>query len=417
MNILDLSALLISLAAAFAYVNHRFVGLPTTIGVMFLAMCSSLLLVLAGSLGFEGGLSEAREIVREIDFDEALMHGMLSFLLFAGALHVKLEELARYRWLVGVLASVGVVFTTFVVGTGAWVIFQLLGINLPWIYGLLFGALIAPTDPVAVLAVLKTAGVSKSIETKIAGESLFNDGVAVVVFLVVSGIAVSGEEASAGHILSLFVHEAIGGALFGLALGALFFQLMKSVDDYKIEILLTLSLVAGGYALAYALHLSGPIAMVVAGLMIGNRGRRDAMSETTRERLDDFWELIDEILNAVLFLIIGLEILAISAGGATVLAGVIMIPLVLVTRWVSVLLPVQLARARHEFPPGVVRLMTWGGLRGGISVALALSLPPSPEREVLLTVAYCVVVFSILFQGTTMARVAASTRMEEPAEV
>jgi CPA1 family monovalent cation:H+ antiporter len=406
MNILDLSALLITLAAAFAYLNLRFIGLPTTIGVMFLAICASLAMVLAGQFGFAETLNEAREIVRGIDFDEALMNGMLSFLLFAGALHVKLEELVKYRWLVGILASVGVVFTTFVVGTGAWAIFNLLGIELPWIYGLLFGALIAPTDPVAVLAVLKSAGVPKSLETKIAGESLFNDGVAVVVFIVVSGIAVSGEEASALHIAELFIHEAVGGAIFGLVLGYITYWLLKPIDNYQVEILLTLSLVAGGYALAHSLHLSGPIAMVVAGLLIGNRGRRFAMSERTRDRLDDFWELIDEVLNAVLFLIIGIEILAISVGGQLVLAGVAMIPLVLLARWVSVLVPVQLLSVWKEFPPSVIKVMTWGGLRGGISVALALSLPASPEREVLVTTAYCVVVFSILVQGTTMQRVA-----------
>ncbi len=408
MNLLDLAAILITLAAAFAWVNHRYVGLPTTIGVMALAMAASLLMVIAGSLGFESFLAESREVIRGIDFDRALMNGMLSFLLFAGALHVDLDELLKHRWLVGLLASVGVVFTTFVVGTGAWLLFGALGFELPWIYGLLFGALIAPTDPVAVLALLKSAGVSKSIETKIAGESLFNDGVAVVVFIVVAGVAVGGEHADALHIAELFVHEAVGGAVYGLALGYLVYRLMKPVDDYKVEILLTLALVAGGYALAYALHVSGPLAMVVAGLFIGNRGRTFAMSERTRERLDDFWELIDEILNAVLFLIIGLEVLAISIGGAQVAAGLLVIPLVLLARWVSVLLPVQVLSLWKEFPPNVVRLMTWGGLRGGISVALALSLPPSAEREVLVTTAYCVVVFSILVQGTTMKRIAAT---------
>ncbi|MEM9388145.1 MAG: sodium:proton antiporter [Pseudomonadota bacterium] len=410
MNILELSALLLTLAATFAYLNHRVVGLPMTIGVMLLAMCTSLILVLAGNFGLQAQLGEARDIVRGIDFDQALMDGMLSFLLFAGALHVKLEELARYRWLVGILASLGVVFTTFVVGTGAWLLFGLLGIELPWIYGLLFGALIAPTDPVAVLAVLKSAGVSKAIETKIAGESLFNDGVAVVVFIAVSGIAVQGDEASALHIAELFVHEALGGAALGLALGWVVYRLLAPIDNYQVEILLTLALVAGGYTLAHSLHLSGPIAMVVAGLLIGNRGRAFAMSEQTRLRLDDFWELIDEILNAVLFLIIGLEVLAITFGGRELAAGVLVIPLVLIARWLSVLGPVQLLRARQEFPPNVVRMMTWGGIRGGISVALALSLPPSAEREILVAVAYCVVVFSILVQGTTMKRLAEATR-------
>ena len=404
MGFLDLCALLLTLAAVFGWLNHRFVGLPNTIGIMLIAMLASLAMVLAGALGFPGLLAQAREVVGGIDFDRALMHGMLSFLLFAGALHVDLSQLARYRWIIGTLATVGVVTTTFMVGAAAWLVLKLLGLDLPFIWCLVFGALIAPTDPVAVLAILKTAGVPPALETKVAGESLFNDGVAVVLFLVVSGTAVSGQPFDAGDAALLFVEEALGGALFGLVIGWVAFAMLKSVDSYQLEVLLTLALVAGGYALAVALHLSGPIAMVVAGLLIGNRGRSFAMSESTRRHLDAFWELVDEALNAVLFLIIGLEVLAVDGETGFLVAGALMIPAVLIARWVSVAVPVR-ALGSREFSPDTVKVLTWGGLRGGISVALALSLPPGPERELLLTMSYVVVVFSILVQGTTLRRV------------
>jgi CPA1 family monovalent cation:H+ antiporter len=404
MGFLDLCALLISLAAVFGYLNHRIIGLPTTIGIMLIAILASLGIVLVGALGFPGVLAQARAVVEGIDFDRALMHGMLSFLLFAGALHVDLSQLARYRWIVGTLATVGVVASTFMVGTAAWLVFTALGIDLPLIWCLVFGALIAPTDPVAVLAILKTAGVPPALETKVAGESLFNDGVAVVLFLVLSGVAVSGKPFDAGDAALLFAEEALGGALFGLLIGAAAYGMLKSVDNYQLEVLITLALVSGGYALAHALHLSGPIAMVVAGLLIGNRGRSFAMSESTRRHLDAFWELVDEVLNAVLFLIIGLEVLAVEGETGFLLAGALMIPIVLIARWVSVALPVRILRHR-DLSPDTVKVLTWGGLRGGISVALALSLPPGPERELLLTVSYVVVVFSILVQGTTLKRV------------
>jgi len=404
MGFLDLCALLLTLAAVFGYLNHRFIGLPTTIGIMLIAILVSLAMVLAGALGQPALLEHARAIVGGIDFDRTLMHGMLSFLLFAGALHVDLSQLARYRWIIGTLATVGVVATTFMVGTAAWLVLGVLGLELPFVWCLVFGALIAPTDPVAVLAILKTAKVPHALETKVAGESLFNDGVAVVLFLVVSGVAVSGQPFDAGDAALLFVEEALGGALFGLAIGWIAFAMLKSIDNYQLEVLVTLALVAGGYALAHALHLSGPIAMVVAGLLIGNRGRSFAMSESTRQHLDAFWELVDEVMNAVLFLIIGLEVLAVDGETGFLIAGALMIPVVLLARWVSVAVPVRVLRS-PEFSPDTVKVLTWGGLRGGISVALALSLPPGPERELLLTMSYVVVVFSILVQGTTLKRV------------
>ena len=408
MEVLDLAALLLTLAAIFSYINFRFLKLPTTIGIMLIAMLISVSLVVLGHCGFEGIQNKATVVLEGIDFNKALMHGMLSFLLFSGALHVNLEDLAQHKWIISILATFGVVMSTFIVGSIAWIVFLLIGLKLPFIYCLLFGSLIAPTDPIAVIGILKKAGVPKSLETKITGESLFNDGVAVVVFLVIMGIVTGGHDVTAGHIMLLFMEEAVGGVLFGLAIGWIAYRMLKSVDNYQVEVLITLALVMGGYALANAIHVSGPIAMVVAGIFIGNRGRLFAMSEKTREHLDSFWELIDEILNAVLFLLIGLEILVLTVKGNYLIAGLIMIPVVLLARFISVGVPVTFMRRVRDFSPHAVKIMTWGGLRGGISVALALSIPNGPEREALLTVTYIIVIFSILVQGLTIERFVSS---------
>ena len=408
MEMLDLAALLLTLAAIFSYINFRFLKLPTTIGIMLIAMLISISLVVLGHCGFEGIQNKATVVLEGIDFNKALMHGMLSFLLFSGALHVNLEDLDQHKWIISILATFGVVMSTFIVGSIAWIVFLLIGLKLPFIYCLLFGSLIAPTDPIAVIGILKKAGVPKSLETKITGESLFNDGVAVVVFLVIMGIVTGGHDVTAGHIMLLFMEEAVGGVLFGLAIGWIAYRMLKSVDNYQVEVLITLALVMGGYALANAIHVSGPIAMVVAGIFIGNRGRLFAMSEKTREHLDSFWELIDEILNAVLFLLIGLEILVLTVKGNYLIAGLIMIPVVLFARFISVGIPVTFMRRIRDFSPHAVKIMTWGGLRGGISVALALSLPNGPEREALLTVTYIIVIFSILVQGLTIERFVSS---------
>ena len=413
MEMLDLAAFLLTLAAIFSYINFRFLKLPTTIGIMLIAMLISISLVVLGHCGFEGIQNKATVVLEGIDFNKALMHGMLSFLLFSGALHVNLEDLDQHKWIISILATFGVVMSTFIVGSIAWIVFWLIGLKLPFIYCLLFGSLIAPTDPIAVIGILKKAGVPKSLETKFTGESLFNDGVAVVVFLVIMGIVTGGHDVTAGHIMLLFVEEAIGGVLFGLAIGWLAYQMLKSVDNYQVEVLLTLALVMGGYAFARVIHVSGPIAMVVAGIFIGNRGRLFAMSENTREHLDSFWELMDEILNAVLFLLIGLEILVLTIKGNYLIAGLIMIPVVLLARFISVGIPVTFMRRIRDFSPHAVKILTWGGLRGGISVALALSIPNGPEREALLTVTYIIVIFSILVQGLTIERFVASKKLTE----
>ena len=409
MNLFELATLLIVLAALFSYINHRFIKLPTTIGLMIISLVMSLVLIALGRAGIDIE-RYAHDLFAKIDFNETLMQGMLSFLLFAGALHVNLNDLLKQKWIIGTLATVGVVLSASIVGTLIWLLSDLLHLELPFIYCLLFGAVIAPTDPIAVLAILKEAKVPRTLEAKISGESLFNDGVAVVLFVILLRLVIGGDEIDASHVVGLFLLEAGGGAMFGLGLGWFGYLLIKGIDNYQVEVLITLALVMGGYALANALHLSGPIAIVIAGLFIGNRGRRLAMSTKTRERLDTFWELVDDILNAVLFVLIGLEVLLISFTERHLMAGLIAIPIVLAARFFSVGLPIGLMRRRRKFSPFVVTILTWGGLRGGISVALALSLPGGPEREEIVAMTYVVVVFSIIVQGLTVGKLIESTR-------
>lgn len=404
MEIIDLIAILITLTAVFAYINERFIKLPTAVGVMIIALVFSVVLLTLGKLGV-GNLTEtAQELLENVDFNKTLLHGMLSCLLFAGALHINIDDLAEQKWVIISLATFGVLLSTFIVGTLSWLLLKPFGIEAPYIYCLLFGSLVSPTDPIAVMATLKTVGIKKSLETKIAGESLFNDGVGVVIFLVIFGLATSGTEASVGAAASLFVKEAVGGIVFGLLIGFIAYWLLKSVDNYQVEILITLSLVLGGYMLAIHLHTSGPIAIVVAGLMIGNHGRLFAMSSKTREHLDTFWELTDEILNALLFVLIGLELLVLDFTAQYLLFGLISIFVVLFARTISVGLPIAVMKIKREFSNHVVRILVWGGIRGGISVALALSLPPSSARDLFICATYVIVVFSIIVQGLSIGR-------------
>ena len=401
MDLFNILAILITLTAVFSYINHRYIGLPGSVGVMLIALCMSLFMNFMDSYGFP--LKHHAEILLgSINFNKALLHGMLSFLLFAGALHININDLLERKWSISALATAGTLISTFLIGTLTWWGLGLFGLTMSYAYCLLFGALISPTDPIAVLSILKTSGTPKSLEMKIAGESLFNDGVGVVVFLIILEIATGTHELDAAHIGLLFAQEAVGGTLFGLGTGYLAYLMLKTVDNYQVEVLITLALVAGGYALADALHVSGPIAIVVAGLLIGNQGRLLAMSETTRYQLDTFWELVDEILNAVLFVLIGLEILLLSFTHQYLKLSMLIIPIVVIARFIAVGIPMTLLRSFRTFSPGAVRIMTWGGLRGGISIALALSIPPSPERHMILAVTYAVVVFSILVQGVTI---------------
>ena len=408
MNLLDTAAVLLSLAAIFGYINHRVFKLPTSIGILLIGLVLSVLILLLGDQ-WPGLVTQADYFVTQIDFNETVMGVMLSFLLFAGALHVNLGDLRDQKGVVAMLASVGLVVSTFLVGTSAYFIFQWFGVNLSYLWCLVFGALISPTDPVAVLGILKKAKVPKSLETKITGESLFNDGVGVVIYLALVGLAAGTREASIMSVGDLFLKEVGGGILLGGVLGFVAYWMLKTIDNYQVEILITLALVMGGYQLASAWHLSGPLAMVVAGLMIGNQGRLLAMSDTTRHHLDLFWELIDEVLNALLFLLLGLEIFVLNWSGQAFSAGLILIFVVLGARMVAVTLPVIILRKTREFSPGVIRILTWGGLRGGISVALALALPKEgleeSGRQAILMATYLVVIFSIAVQGLTLRSV------------
>ncbi len=405
MTTLDLIAWLMFITAGFSYINHRFLKFPTSIGVMAIALVFSLMLIALAELKWIPGLEDsARALLESIDFNQLVLHGILGALLFAASLHINLEDLAKEKWTITLLASVGVVLSTTLVAGLMYFVLGWLGIGMPFIYCLLFGALISPTDPIAVLGILKNVGAPKALETKIAGESLFNDGVAVVIFIVLLDIATSHHEPSALSITLLFLKEAGGGALFGLAAGYGAYLLLRTVDDYKVEVLITLALVFASYAAADAMHISAPIAAVVAGLLIGNHGRKLAMSGKTTEHVDMFWELVDEILNGILFVLLGFELLIVTFNLSSFKAGLIAIPVVLLARFIGVSLPIGLMKFKREFSPNAIKVLTWGGLRGGISVALALSLPASPERELILMMTYVVVVFSILVQGLTIGK-------------
>ncbi len=413
MGLFEVLAILITLAAVFSFINHKFIRLPTTIGLMAMSLLLSLFIIWLGRQS-PAVHDWANQLINQIDFNEALMHGMLGFLLFAGALHINLGDLSKQKFVIALLATVGVLSSTFIVGGLTWLVLRQIDLAMEMRYCLLFGALITPTDPIAVLGILKSLGVPKTLETKITGESLFNDGVGVVVFLALVGLAGlgghGGEDSTttASSIAWLFTQEALGGTIWGMMIGLVCYLLLRKVDNYQVEILLSLATVTGGYAAASAMHVSGPIAMVVAGLFIGNHGRSFAMSAKTRHHLDMFWELMDEILNAVLFVLIGLEVLVLSFEGSFIIAGLLAIPITLVARFLAVGLPITLMRPLRKFSPHVVKVLTWGGLRGGISVALALSLRDTLGKTdnqaymVILMMTYLVVSFSIIGQGLTL---------------
>lgn len=405
MKLLNIIAILITLSAVFGYVNSRFIRLPTTIGVMLVSMLVSIGVFILGRFGALGlGIEEHwLSLIRSIDFNKTLMVWMLSFLLFAGALQLDLVELMKQKWEVLILATAGVVISTFVIGALLYLVSGWMGLPLKFIHCLLFGALISPTDPIAVLGILREAGLSKRLETIISGEALFNDGIGIVIFVTLLNAAAMGEQADSPYdVLPFFAWEAVGGVLFGILLGLVGYRALKSIDDYHVEILITLSMVTGGYALATSIHTSGPITMVVAGLIIGNRGRKFAMSDRTRERLDSFWEFVDQILNSLLFVLIGLELLTMRVSWLFLAAGMIAIPISLIARFVSVGLPFGLLAMKEKLNVRTLMIMTWGGLRGGIAVALAITVPSPYGREVIVTITYCVVVFSILVQGLTV---------------
>jgi CPA1 family monovalent cation:H+ antiporter len=411
--LLDVAASLLVLTALLSYANQRWLKLPMTIGVMATSLGLSLALVGLDAVGLAGSLHEREQgLIRSIDFSELLMQGMLSLLLFAGALHVDVKALRDYRWQVAVLAFLGTAASTAIVGLALWVALGAIGLAVPLIDCLLFGALISPTDPISVIGMLKSGGAPRNLEVVIAGESLFNDGVGVVIFTLLLGIALEGGTPTLSNAGLLLLQEAGGGLLYGWVLGYGTYRLLRSIDHYQVEVLLTLAAVVGGYALANHLHVSGPLAMVVAGLIVGKEARAGALSEATRHHVDLFWELLDEILNAVLFVLVGMEVITIRfplGPMGAIAAAVAAIAITLAARWLTVGLPVALARRAFRLPSGAAGVLTWGGLRGGISIALALSIPAGPWRETLIALTYWVVAFSILVQGLTFGRLVRAT--------
>ncbi|WP_179334149.1 cation:proton antiporter [Winogradskyella costae] len=403
MDYYSIATILIVLSAGFGYINEKFLKLPITIGLMVITIVFTVVLV--GIAQFDDTLLvQEREFIALIDFETVLLDIMLSFLLFAGALHTNFNQLKVQRWPIMAFATVGVLVSTFLVGIAMFYVLKLMSLDVDFIYCLLFGALISPTDPIAVLGILKKAGAPKKLETKIVGESLFNDGVGVVVFLTIFAIAAKPDAAiEFSDIATLFGQEVIGGIVLGLFLGWITYRLMRSIDSYEIEVILTLATVMGGTMLAHKFHLSAPLAMVTAGLIVGNDTvRNSAMSETTELYVDKFWELVDVLLNTILFVMIGMEMLVLTLDGKYIYAGLLAIPLILICRYISLWLPIKFFEKRLDFVPKTNLIMTWGGLRGGISIALALSLTEAMHRELFLVITYVVVVISIVGQGLTV---------------
>lgn len=404
----DAAAVLIVLAATLGYINYRVLKLPQSVALTVMGAVASLIVVgIDLLLPASGTGAEIVRFIAGINFHDTLMNGMLSFLLFAGALHVDWSDMKKGRWPILILSTVGVLLSTALVGGGFHLLGRLIGLDVPIVWCLVFGALISPTDPVAVMGVLRRAKVSPTLEATVAGESLFNDGVGVVVFAIILATALGTEAFSLAHAARLFAVEAGGGVLLGLLVGWIGYRAMRSIDDYKLEVLISLAMVMGGYTLASWIHVSGPVAMAVAGLLIGNEGVRTAMSETTRNYLLGFWSLIDDILNAVLFVLIGLEVVTVPSDSRLLLLGLAAIPLVLLARTLSVVGPLVAMRPFLTLGPLALPTLIWGGLRGGISVALALGLPEGPPRSIALAATYIVVLFSVIIQGGTIARLLA----------
>lgn len=414
MDYFIITSILVFLSALFGYINVRFIKLPNTIGLTLITILFTMG-VFALSYVDDTLLSAERFIISKIDFKVVLLDIMLSFLLFAGALHTDVQKLKQQRWPVLVFATFGVLVSTFLIGISTYYLLMIIGLQVKFIYCLLFGALISPTDPIAVLGILKKAGAPKKLEIKIVGESLFNDGVGVVIFLTIFGLA-SGSESSfsINDVLELFAVEVFGGLLLGAFLGWLTYKLLKRIDDYNIEVIITLATVMTGTMIATHLHVSAPLAMVVAGLIIGgNKTREEAMSKLTQDYVDKFWELLDILLNTILFVLIGMEILVLDLETEYILAGVLIIPVALLCRYLSLLIPVNIFKRKLDFVPNTNLIMTWGGLRGAISIALALGLTESMERDLFLVITYIIVIFSILVQGLTVGKLISKLQLKK----
>jgi len=407
MDFFHLLSILIALSAGFSYINYRVFKLPNVIGLMVVSLIFSFVILITGHF-FPQFRNWVESMLLSINFSDLLLEVMLSFMLFAGAIHIKLADLKAERLSIILFSTISVVLSTVIIGYSSYYLLNAFEIRVELIDAMLFGALISPTDPIAVISILKTAGVSKSLETKIAGESLFNDGVAVVVFITILQLTKPGVQLDFGSIATLFAKEAIGGILLGIIIGYLGFKLIVSIDNYQVEVLITLAIVMGGYTLAHFVHVSGPLAMVAAGLITGNQSKNLGMSSVTAEYVDKFWELIDEILNAILFVLIGLELLILETNSNLLLVAFILIGITLVTRYFSVWVPSIIIRLKEELTQRTLFILTWGGLRGGISIALALSIHPDQQRDTWVTITYVIVCFSILVQGLTIGKLASS---------
>jgi len=405
MDLFHLFSILIVLSAGFAYINFRILKLPNAIGLMLVSLIFSFFILVMGYY-FPSFKDNVAVKMNSINFSDLLLEGMLSFMLFAGAIHIKFKDLNNEKLSILLFSTISVLISTFVIGFATYYLLNYMGVNVNLIHAMLFGALISPTDPIAVLSILKTAGVSKSLETKIAGESLFNDGVAVVVFITILKLAKPGADLNITSILMLFGQEAIGGLLLGILIGYIGYKLIASIDNYQVEVLITLAIVMGGYTLAHYTHVSGPLAMVAAGLITGNQSKSLGMSDVTAEYVDKFWELVDEILNALLFVLIGLELLVIQTNQKILFAAIIILFITLITRYVSVYIPSIAVRLKEKISQKTILILTWGGLRGGISIALALSIDPEFNKDIWVTITYVIVCFSILVQGMTIGKFA-----------
>tara|TARA_R110002126_G_scaffold26496_1_gene89459 strand:+ start:38 stop:1267 length:1230 start_codon:yes stop_codon:yes gene_type:complete len=405
MDLFHLFSVLIVLSAGFAYINFSVLKLPNAIGLMLVSLIFSFFILLMGYY-FPAFKEDIAIKMDSINFSELLLESMLSFMLFAGAIHIKIKDLNDEKLSILLFSTISVLISTFIIGFSSYYLLNFMGIQVALIHAMLFGALISPTDPIAVLSILKSAGITKSLETKIAGESLFNDGVAVVVFITILKLAKPGADLNMISILLLFGQEAIGGLVLGLTIGYIGYKLIASINNYQVEVLITLAVVMGGYTLAHYTHVSGPLAMVAAGLITGNQGKSLGMSDVTAEYVDKFWELIDEILNALLFVLIGLELLVIQTNQKILLASIIILFITLITRYISVYIPSIAVRLKERITQKTILILTWGGLRGGISIALALSINPEYNKDIWVTITYVIVCFSILVQGMTIGKFA-----------
>jgi CPA1 family monovalent cation:H+ antiporter len=408
MDIFHLLSILIVLSAGFAYLNFRILKLPNSIGLMLISLIFSFLIIIAGY--FSPDFKRMIAIrMSDINFSELLLEGMLSFMLFAGAIHIKYEDLKNEKLTIILFSTISVILSTLILGFSSYYLLNIFGLKVSLIHTLLFGALISPTDPIAVLSLLKSAGISKSLETKIAGESLFNDGIAVVIFITLLKLAKPGSEIDVKSVVLLFGQEALGGIILGIILGFAGYKLFVSIDNYQVEVLITLAIVMGGYTLAHYINVSGPLTMVVAGLITGNHGKKYGMSVITTEYVDKFWELIDDILNAILFVLIGLELLIIEKNYIIILVSLILIVVAILTRFISLWIPSFAIREKEKISKRTLLILTWGGIRGGISIALALSINPEYSRDMWVTITYIIVCFSILVQGITIGKLAKKT--------